>query len=853
MTTIRNNRPPPPPPPPVRRTESRQTPPAQTQNPAMTRSVGRDGFETKTNPLASAALGSAQRTTPTRGTTLAQAPSAQQYGVQTPFGAVRVRVNDSSFQNPETGLAHNLRVYEIKRAGEQTEVQFATSPQNATETDRLINQAAGWVHSSATTSSLPGFRPETVQLTVGDNGVASMQRWMSNGREGRLVGVSVKDPRLGEGFVDVPPAVFNALPEGRGRDVTREGGTEYNLRTAQLQRDGRTEQVSFWEASHLQRNEQNELERVTYQFTPGDNQLGLVRTDRPDGSTVYKFGEHYERIPGPRNNLQVGSGSAVTYGSDSAEVVNAAGTQLDFYREVSEGQYERTSRHEHLLSNGRSTDLRLIHNEQDNLFRLVRDKGGGSYEAVVDRLETAADGTPILPRSALGNLDPSTLSTPSTRFTVGQAPSRPTGDLAPRLVDLDYDAFKFSRREGSLAERFRDPNAPFQTRTVVINGETRQMELLDAQAKSRYVDRNGVEYIARNENGTLHVENVNRTSVIGSPAQAYSLPPDAFIIPSSGERARDLMPKLAAMGLEPVAVLGTGFISAQTGADGKTNPALTQPVGYSYFDPRKLGITENIPPADRTDDALTSGVIREGGVIREDGLGSDNIHSGYYTQRVTNEQGKVEFRQVMLDFPDEGNNDRASIRQQLKELEARPDVVAINLFAHHSASSVDQLVGIMGTEPDTGQRNVADGEDLNPTGILDSRAFMVFNGQGEQLGIMFTPKMAIRDTLEAARQTYGEDVRVQNFDGDFYAQRWFADGREDSSRYALNYQNAFIVVRPTEGFRPARVPEEIRDPKLDELYQRGLEADDAEDQNQRTSNPLEALGELWRRRFGGGN
>jgi hypothetical protein len=460
----------------------------------------------------------------------------------------------------------------------------------------------------------------------------------------------------------------------------------------------------------------------------------------------------------------------------------------------------------------------------------------------VDRLQTTPEGTPILPREALGSLDPRTLTTPSTRFTVEQSRQpQSTGPLAPRLVDLDYDAFRLSRREGSLAERFREPNAPFETRTVVIDGQTRQMELLDGQAKARYVDRQGVEYIARNENGTLHVENVNRTSVIGSPAQAYSLPPDSFIIPSSGERARDLIPKLAAMGLEPVAVMGTGFISARDGnGDGNMDPALTQPVGYSYFDPRKLGITENIPAADRTDDPWTSGVIREGGVIREDGLGSDNIHAGYYTQRVINEQGRAEFRNVMLEFPDEGNNDRASIRQRLQELEARPDVVAINLFAHRAASSVDDLVGIMHTETDA----------TTPTGILDSRAFMVFNGQGEQLGIMFTPKMAIRDTLEAARQAYGNDVRVQNFDGDFYAQRWFADGRDGSSKYPLNYQHAFIVVRPTEGFQPARVSEELRDPNLDALYQRGLEADDAEDNAQRRNNPLDSLGELWRRTFG---
>jgi hypothetical protein len=71
-------------------------------------------------------------------------------------------------------------------------------------------------------------------------------------------------------------------------------------------------------------------------------------------------------------------------------------------------------------------------------------------------------------------------------------------------------------------------------------------------------------------------------------------------------------------------------------------------------------------------------------------------------------------------------------------------------------------------------------------------------------------------------------------DGDFYAQAWFADGRDESSNYALNYQNAFIVVRPTEGFRPAAVPPSVTDPSLDAQFQRGLDDDDREDIRQRT-------------------
>lgn len=54
-------------------------------------------------------------------------------------------------------------------------------------------------------------------------------------------------------------------------------------------------------------------------------------------------------------------------------------------------------------------------------------------------------------------------------------------------------------------------------------------------------------------------------------------------------------------------------------------------------------------------------------------------------------------------------------------------------------------MGIMRSEPDAGQRNVADGSGLNPAGILDSRAMVVYDNSGHQLGMLFTPEMAIAE------------------------------------------------------------------------------------------------------------
>jgi hypothetical protein len=802
--------------------------------------------------------------TPSPATLLAQAgPSSsqpQQLNVQTPFGNIRLKITENVFQAPDTGQRHQLNVLEIKRGDPQARPDFSSTG-NKSDIDRLVNMASGWVNSGATISSLPGFKPETVQVTAGDNGVASMQRWMSNGREGRLVSVSVRDPRLGDGFIDVPPAVFNALPEGRGRDVNREGGTQYTLRSAQVQGNGRTQNATFWEASYLQRDAKTQqLERVTLQFTPGDNKLAVVTTQQPNGAITYDFREGYDRLPTPRNNLVVPSGSQVTYFSDGALLKNEQGTLREIYAKGENGKYELESRREHILSNGRSTDLRLLHNARQNTYQLARESNG-ALQLINERLDTTPQGQPIIPRQALTGLDPNTLSTPKTQLSVSS--SRPaTGPLQPRLVELDYNRFQYSQREGSLAERFRQPDAPFQQRTVVINGQERQMELLDGGSESRYVDRQGVEYIARQDGNKLHVENINPNSSIGSPARVYTLPPDTFIIPSGGARAKDLIPRLAAMGLEPVGILGTGFIGSEDlDGNGKVEGAEAKHknvVGFSYFDPNKLGITQNIPAADRKDapafERRASGIFREGGVIREDGLGSDKIHAGYYTT-FSRENGQLRFQTHRLEYPDTpgtgpADNDRQRIRADLQKLMDRPDVVAINLFAHHSSDKVEELVGIMEqdwAEPDHGVENVLDGpvgangkvKDEQPTKTLDARAMMVYDNAGNQLGVMFVPKMAIRDTLEAARQAFNRpDVEVQNMDGDFYAQTWFPDGRDGSSNYALNYQDAFIVVRPTQGFKPAQVPPVVNDPNLDAQYERGQDANRSEDIRERINIPI---------------
>jgi hypothetical protein len=373
----------------------------------------------------------------------AQLTLSQTIGVQTPFGKVSVLAREHTFFGHDTGSAHTLIVAEIKRAGPQTSMQY-TSVQNRSALELALNEAAGWVHSSSTISSLPGFKPATVQLTQGDNNVISMQRWMSNGTEGKLVSVSINDGR-GAGFTEVPPSVFNALPDGLRTDVSREGGTQYAQRTGQLERNGRMVTVTYWQATYVRQNSQGQKEVVTKVFTPGDNQLAVTITRSPDGSFVYNWVPgNNGRLPGGRSNLSVPQGGRLSYSDNGnrADVVNSAGTQRDKYTRVGDGDYELVRRSEHLLYDGRSTDLRLVYKAKENIYQLVRERANRPEQVVADRLKVGPDGKPILPLEALGGLDVRRLETPSNWFAVAPSATDRTAPNEKSIPMRILDFFK---------------------------------------------------------------------------------------------------------------------------------------------------------------------------------------------------------------------------------------------------------------------------------------------------------------------------------------------------------------------------------------------------------------------------
>lgn len=475
---------------------------------------------------------------------VAQPAADTGFGVATPYGNVDVIVRNRTVLTPDTRRTQSLQVLEVRRAGDdQAVAQRINNPRTATPMERAVAEAAGWLHSNATTSSLPGFRPETVQITLGSNGAATLQRWMSNGQDGRLTSLSVYDPTnpaFNGGFREVPPQVLGALPTGRATDLVREGGTEIRLRDPA---PGRGTQP-FWEASFDQVGENGQTERVTYQFAPGDNALAAVITARPNNQVSYTFTEAYERLPVNKNNLPVPSGSTVTYQDDTATVVNRDRTVTEVYRRDP--------------------------NNPDN-YTLVERTGPG-----VQRPPQVSPTTPVTPGA------PNTGGIEVTQYT------RPLPSVLPytaggRTVEEIAGYTDANRAQA----RFRPLQLQFG------DGSNRTVELLQSARGGAYnevyYDRTGVEYLltpSGNGPNSFRVKTVQPNTALNAESAITEIPEGAFLMPSLGQLTRERMEQLSAQGLKPIAVLGTGFISYDANDQ-------AVPVGF-HFQRNADGTTESV-------------------------------------------------------------------------------------------------------------------------------------------------------------------------------------------------------------------------------------------------------------------
>jgi len=404
---------------------------------------------------------------------------------------------------------------------------------------------------------------------------------------------------------------------------------------------------------------------------------------------------------------------------------------------------------EHLLIDGKSTDLRLIYNPQDNLYRIVRDKGGSSMEAVVDRLPVTANGTPIIPRDALGNLNLSKLSLPKTAITLGAATTITQYERAlPATLPYTASARTVQEIAGYVGDKA--DQARFRQLTLQFgDGSTKKLELLQSAKGGAYdevfYDKTGVEYLLTPVAGqadTFRVKAVQPNTALGAQSRITEIPQGAVLVPSMGKLTRERMEELGRQGLMPVAVLGTGFISY---TDDKT----AVPVGFHFT---------------RNPDGTTQ-------VVNQ--LGSRKIFAGYLVRK----NGEME----MLDFKKDGYD---VMLQKLQALQNDPDVTSINVFSHVAATKPEDLVGVMGST-------------LEPTREPRSRSLRVFDSNKKMVGHIVTPPVGLLDTVNVARQVYGDRAAYTlNVDGDFYAHTALVEQGKVTNARVLNFRNSMIVARP---------------------------------------------------------
>lgn len=418
--------------------------------------------------------------------------------------------------------------------------------------------------------------------------------------------------------------------------------------------------------------------------------------------------------------------------------------------------------------------------QQKSRGRAVADESRAAARVLggTGRTATSASTGPATPSSAAQTAQ--TAPGPGTPLpAVAQRPAQLTTSRHTVTTRLRYsdNTVSAAQRAGYLGAA--EHTATYRP-TVVRDerGQTKTLALLEHRnARNVWSDERGTElYLSAptREKGPGGKEIEVRTILNQHAARSDAaimetrIPAGSTVVPSLGKDARERIAELERKGFVVEGVLGTGFIDSKN----------KKIVGYHYVNEARL------QGRDAPADAGT----------RNDGLGSGKIHAGY---RVTRD-GQMK----LLDF---AGMPRDQVRAALKALESDPDTAAINLFAHTAASRPEDLVGVIGAT-----------KGKTPFG--KARSAMIFDARGDFVGHLRMPPVSLLDTVTLAKQVYGDRAaRVLNQDGDFYAQNWFADGREGSADRALGFDNAMLVVRR------ARPGESVKTAEPQHPIQRGLD------------------------------
>lgn len=732
---------------------------------------------------------------------MSQVDQNSPYRIQTPHGIVELSIAAERVQNPG-GSVSQIRHWTIRMSEDQNSAALPIA-QTGWDADgqRLVNEQASWLKYEGDIGAL---EPRTVVIAQNEtHSGAYIARWHGNDSPGSGQLTELLVP-TSQGWRQVPPDVVNMVPAERITDAVRPNATSFDYIVPQ---DGSQPR---WNASYL--NEDNERVQLTF---ASNNELAVreVRSNDPSRGSIVTFGPGDDDLQRD-GAIRVSEGSRLVREQGGATVINAAGDLRSLWSQTADGGYREERRIEHLYIDGRPSEWRVSTDLPENnatLYRVDRDnrQTGDAYP-----LTLGSDGRLVIPRNdQTAVLDGATLGIPSGTGidTAAPAVDRTSPGVTTREVPLPGDATPYSIRE-TLEQKagYSDPaQAPWARERVELprniaenlnipvpagqNAVVTELDVLPhREAAGRFSLRDGTELIGNRDSARDLFVIANMNEQTRGNAQIAATEVDgAFLVPSGGRPAHQVLAELAQQGLEPVAVLGTGFITPEAGANG------TKVIGYHYTNFSRLEEGRE----GRSDQGETE--------LRDINNGT-NLRAGYWVD------ARGEMHLLNFDRADPRYDTPAEVNTALERMKDDPNVVAIHLFTHRAADGVEDLIGNAPYDADRGEPGwtprpdgVTDGRyDTDPTNVTETRSLLVFDAQGDFVGRLSTPPISTRDTYNVAQEVYGDRAKyVLNGDGDFYARAWYLDGREASDPLALGYENAMILVRPTPNGQPAQLRE----------------------------------------------
>lgn len=733
---------------------------------------------------------------------MSQSDQNAPYRIQTSHGVVELGIATERVRNPGDSVSQ-IQHWTIRMSDDQTSPSLPLTQTGwDANTQRLVNEQASWLKYEGNSN---GLEPRTVIIAQNETHPgAYIARWHGSDAPGSGQLTEFLVP-TSQGWRQVPPEVMNMVPSERITDAVRPNATTFDYIVPQ---DGSQPR---WNASYLDADNQ----RVQLTFA-SNNELAVreVRSNDPTRGSIVTFGPGDDDLPRRGNTIEVSEGSRLIREQGGATVINAAGDLRTQWSQTADGGHREARRIEHLYIDGRPSEWRVSTDLPENnatLYRVDRDNRqvGDAYP-----LTLGSDGRLSIPRNdQTAAFDGVTLGIPSGTGIGIVAPvvDRTSPDVVTRDVPLPATATPYSVRE-TLEQKagYSDPSQAAWARQRVElprniaenleipvpagqNAVVTELELLPHNnAQGRFSLRDGTELIGNRDSARdlFVIANMNEQTR-GNAQIAVTETDGAFLVPSGGRPAHQVLAQLAQQGLEPIAVLGTGFITPSN----KREDGQTPIIGYHYTNFARLENGEearaNIAPTEQRDPQ-----------------NGTNLRAGYWVDA----QGEMH----LLDLDRERFPQPQQVNAELEKMKNDPNVVAIHLFTHRAADGVEDLIGNAPYDADRGApgwtprpAGTTGGQyDTDPTNVTETRSLLVFDGQGDFVGRLSTPPISTRDTYSAAQEVYGDRAKyVLNGDGDFYARAWYLDGRDASDPLALGYENAMILVRPTPNRQPAQLRE----------------------------------------------